>query len=199
MAEANSFSDLMTRLQSGDDAAAGEVFHRFARRLIGLARSQLDTKLRHKVDPEDVVQSVYKSFFRRHEAEPFDLGNWDSLWSLLTVITVRKCAKRAEYHHAERRHPRKEVRLGPADESGSWMQLIDREPTPPDAALLTETVEQVLRGFDPEDRAVIEMSLQGYTAQEISAGLNRAERTVRRLRERVKKRLQALLASDTIL
>jgi DNA-binding CsgD family transcriptional regulator len=52
--------------------------------------------------------------------------------------------------------------------------------------------QQVLRGLDSVDRAVIAMSLQGYTTQEISRQLGRTERTVQRLRQRVKQRLERL-------
>ena len=55
----------MGRLRSGEDEAAREVFVRFAARLAGLARRHLDVRLAVKVDPEDVVQSAYKSFFVR--------------------------------------------------------------------------------------------------------------------------------------
>src|SRR6185295_15765908 len=60
-----SFDDLMARLRTGDEAAAAEVFHRFTGRLIGLARRRLDHLVRPKVDAEDILQSVYRSFFRR--------------------------------------------------------------------------------------------------------------------------------------
>ena len=52
----------MARLRAGDNAAAAEVFRRFANRLIGLARTHLDARVRQKVDPEDVMQSALKSF-----------------------------------------------------------------------------------------------------------------------------------------
>ena len=65
MAEGSeSFAEVMVRLRTGDETAAGEVFRRYARRLIGRARLRLEG-LSHKVDAEDVVQSVYKSFFHR--------------------------------------------------------------------------------------------------------------------------------------
>ena len=62
----------------------GRVFRQFANRLIGLAHAHLDTALRQKVGPEDVAQSVFRSFFRRQADQPYDLESWDGLWSLLS-------------------------------------------------------------------------------------------------------------------
>src|SRR6266852_3707821 len=81
MSRDNSFDALMTRLRAGDEDAANELFHLFASRLIGLARRQLDRRIRQKVDAEDVVQSVFKSFFLRHANGKFELSNWDNLWA----------------------------------------------------------------------------------------------------------------------
>jgi hypothetical protein len=62
-------------MTSHDSSAVGEspaddvsraLFEQFSQRLIGLARCHLDSRLKHKVDPEDVVQSAYKSFFLRY-------------------------------------------------------------------------------------------------------------------------------------
>jgi RNA polymerase sigma-70 factor (ECF subfamily) len=192
----DSFLALMTRLRSGDDEAASTVFLRFASRLISLARSHIDGRLRHKVDPEDVVQSVYKSFFRRHEAELLEVTSWDGLWGLLTLITVRKCIKRVAYLCAERRDARREVGLQVGSDSDSDWNIIDREPSPEEAALMIEAVEQVLQAFDPDDREVIELTFQGYSTEETSARLNRAERSVRRLRERARKRLERMLEAN---
>ncbi len=85
----NSFADFLTRLQSKDDAAAEELFGRFTHQLIALALRHVNAGLRHKVDPEDVVQSAYKSFFVRYSDGKLNLINWNSLWGLLTLITVR--------------------------------------------------------------------------------------------------------------
>src|SRR5208283_1398140 len=68
MAASDSFSDLMAGLRAGDEAAAREIFDRFVRKLVKLAGAQFDAVLRRKVDPEDVVQSAYKSFFLRYGA-----------------------------------------------------------------------------------------------------------------------------------
>jgi RNA polymerase sigma-70 factor, ECF subfamily len=192
-----SFVVLLDRLRRGDQDAAQQIFHRFARRLIGLARTRLSPAVRQKVDPEDVMQSVFKSFFRRDNDEHFDLEGWDSLWSLLTVITLRKCGYRTRHFRAARRDVEREVspQPDPDDSSAEW-EAIAREPTPVEEALLTETVEQLFRGLDERDRRIVELSLQGYKPPEISDQLGIAERTVYRQLERVKGRLERLGADD---
>ena len=187
----NSFTEFLERLRSQDDAAAQELFVRFAQQLIALAQRHIGAGLRHKVDPEDVVQSAYKSFFFRYDAGNLELVNWNSLWGLLTLITVRKCAERAAYHRAERRDAAREVTLSPGNET-PWQDPLGREPTPLEAAVLNETVEQLLAGLDEEERPILELSLQGHTTREISEQLGRAERTVRLLREGVGHRLERM-------
>src|SRR5499427_1512169 len=188
----DSFAEFLSRLQARDDAAAQELFGRFTHQLIALALRNIDTGLRHKVDPEDVVQSAYKSFFFRYGAGNLEVVNWNSLWGLLTLITVRKCSERAAYHRAERRNAAREVSPPAGEEAAAWLEPFGREPTPLEAAVLNETVEQLLAGLDEEERPVLELSLQGYTTREISERLGRAERTVRLLREGVRHRLERM-------
>jgi RNA polymerase sigma-70 factor (ECF subfamily) len=193
----DSFIELAERLRAGDQGAATEVFRRFADRLIALARTQLDARIRRKEDPEDIVQSVYRSFFTRQRDGRYDLANWDSVWSLLTVITVRKCLGRTEYYLAQCRTVAGEVEAARRDDRADGLsEAIDREPTPLEAAVLTETIEEMMRGLEDDDRAIIALRLQGYAAPEISAQLGRAERTVRRVWEHAKKRLQRMQADQ---
>ncbi len=193
----DSFTDLMDRLRAGNQDAAREVFQRFVHKLVRLARSQFDAVLRRKVDPEDVVQSAYKSFFLRYGAGKLEIHDWNNLWGLLAVITLRKCFDRVEYHHAERRDVQREAAAHPgAAGTEPWWEAVAREPTPDEAAVLAETVEQLLRGLTADERPVLELSLQGYTTQEISQRLDRPERSVRRLRERVRKDLERMQLSD---
>jgi RNA polymerase sigma-70 factor (ECF subfamily) len=191
MSASESFADVMARLRDGDDAAATEVFHRYVNKLVTLARRQFDAVLRRKVDPEDVVQSAYKSFFLRYGEGKLDVQNWHNLWGLLTMITLRKCLDRVEYHHAERRDARREAAAQPgASGAEPWWQAVSREPTPEEATVLAETVEQLLRALPESERPIFELSLQGYTAREISEQTGRAERSVRRLREQIRHRLE---------
>ena len=182
----NSFAEFLARLHNQDDAAAQELFGRFTHQLIALALRHIDAGLRHKVDPEDVVQSAYKSFFFRYGAGNLNVVNWNSLWGLLTLITVRKCAERAAYHRAERRDLAREAAQPRREGAAPWLEPLAREPTPLEAAVLAETVKQLFAGLGEDERPVLELSLQGYTTREISERLGRAERTVRLLREGVR-------------
>jgi RNA polymerase sigma-70 factor (ECF subfamily) len=189
-----SFDQLMARLRSGDEAAAAVVFDRFAQRLLALARRRLDRLLRPKVDPEDVLQSVYKSFFRRHAEGQYELESWDGLWGMLTVITLRKCGHRVRRFRAASRDVEREVSLPLHDERNIEFEVIGREPTPSEAARLAETLEQVMRDLTERERVILVLSLQGYGNAEISNQVGRTERTVQRVLQRVRKRLEQMNA-----
>lgn len=194
MSEHDSFAELMTQLRAGDDTAAARLFHQFHQRLRALAHKRLAPRIRQKVDPDDVLQSVYKSFFHRYEQGQFQLEDWDSLWSLLTLITIRKCSGRAEYFLAASRTVQRETAGAQSSPDGSkcgW-QPVSEEPTPEEAACLTETLEQVMRGMEAWECHIVTLSLQGYSIEEISQEVGRAERTVERVRGRIKQRLLRL-------
>jgi RNA polymerase sigma-70 factor (ECF subfamily) len=184
-----SFVSLMSGLRDGEDGAARKVFERYTRQLVGLARQRLNERLAGKVDAEDVVQSAYKSFFVRQRAGQIDVGNWSSLWGLLTVITLRKVADRAAHFRAGKRDAGRELPAPAGEQAPAWQTALDREPNPDEAALLTEVVEELMRELDADERPVLELSLQGHSTSEISERLGRAERSVRRLREHIRKRL----------
>jgi RNA polymerase sigma-70 factor (ECF subfamily) len=183
-----SFNDLMTRLRAGDEQAARQVFQQYAGRLIALARSRLGSRLRQKVDPEDVLQSVYKSFFTRQVRGQVEAADWDGLWSLLTVITLRKCGRWVERFHTGMRHLDAEVLAGSAD-SASW-EAVASDPTPEETAMLTETVERLLHDLEGRERQIVTLALQGAAVAEIATEVGRTRRTVQRVLARVKEQLQ---------
>jgi RNA polymerase sigma-70 factor (ECF subfamily) len=186
----DSFSDMMDRLRRRDDEAARTVFHRFTRRLTALARSRLDERIRQKVDAEDVLQSVYRSFFTRQRDGQLELQSWDNLWTVLTVITVRKCANQNQRYLAERRDVGREVALQLPDESP--FSDLARDPAPDEVAVLTETIERLFGGLDERDCDIVSLHLQGYLVPEISSQVGWAERTVQRALDRARKRLHRL-------
>jgi RNA polymerase sigma-70 factor (ECF subfamily) len=193
-----SFADLMARLRTGDDDAAAQVFHRFANRLVGLARVRLDGKIRQKMDPEDLLQSVFQSFFARYAAGQItDLESWDNLWAMLVVITLRKCGRRIDYFHAGRRDVRREVSVEPpSDQSDVDWDASAAEPTPLEAAMLAEVVERLLGSFEGRHRQILALSLQGCPVPEISTQVGCTERTVYRVLERATEWLELTGGED---
>jgi RNA polymerase sigma-70 factor (ECF subfamily) len=194
MATDPSFDDLIARLRAGDPQAAAMVFNRYTFRLVALARSRLDGRIRSKVDAEDVVQSVYRSFFTRHAAGEFAINDAESLWGMLALITARKASNRVRSFRSARRDTGREVplldRVGARPSTG-W-ELPDREPSPEEAAMLVEAVETLMRRLDERDQTVFQLAWDGQTTAAISRQLGRSERTIRRALERVKDEIERL-------
>jgi RNA polymerase sigma-70 factor, ECF subfamily len=190
-----SFRDLKKRLASGDPSAPEELVNKFARRLVALARTRLNSRLRAKMDPEDVVQSVWKSFFWRQEHGDFELHNWSSLWGLLAAITLRKCGHQVDYFSAARRNIDRERSPRASAESSASFEAFAREPTPAEVAVVVDTLEQAMRGLEDYHRDILQLRLQGYSVAEISDQVGYTERTVHRVLERVRHRLERLEAA----
>src|SRR5579885_725721 len=95
--------ELMARWRDGDQAAAEVLFQRYAGRLLALARSRLSAKLAPLVDPEDVVQSAFRSFFTGVRGDRFALRRSGDLWRLLVAITLHKLQHQVERQTAAKR------------------------------------------------------------------------------------------------
>ena len=185
---------LVARWQNGDQDAAAELFQRYAERLIGLAHSRLSAKLSARVDPEDVVQSVYGSFFVAARDGRIVIERSGDLWRLLVAITLHKLRRQIEHHTADKRSVA--VEQGPAaDDSlyGIPPALLAREPSPVEALTLAETLEALLRGLDPVQRRIVELRLQGYSQADIVAETHRSRATVQRVLDLVKEQAGELM------
>jgi RNA polymerase sigma factor (sigma-70 family) len=180
--------ELIARWRTGDQQAAAELFHRYADRLIALARCHLSSKLSQRVDPEDVVQSAYRSFFAGARNGRYALDRSGDLWRLLVAITLHKARRQIEVHTADKRSINLEQRLEDGV-LGIPAAALAHEPSVVEAMALTETVEAVLCRLTPTERRVIELRLQGYSLAEIVAESERSRATVQRIIDRVKQYL----------
>ena len=184
--------DLADLLRRRDPAAGALLLQRYAERLIALARQHLDQRLRGKVDPEDVEQSVLRSFFRRHIEGEWDITDENALWPLLVRITLHKCHRHLEHFLAARRDVRREAGGAETEQAAR-----NPEPTPAEAAQFAETVETVMKRLGNEvKRTIFRLSLQGYSVMEISKQVGYYERGVQRVRAEIRSLLQAMMADD---
>ncbi len=143
------FDEVMRRVRAGDGEAETALFQQYVRRLIGLAARQFDDSLRDRADVELVVLSACKSFFLRNRRGEFHVDDWGELWSVLAMITLRKCADRVRHLRAARRDVNREVAWPAGDDDLSYH--LDRAPTPVDTAILTDTVARLFQAMTPED------------------------------------------------
>lgn len=194
MSETHSFVEVVQRLDAGDEQAAREVFYRYSQRLTGLARNRLGRGLRPKLDPEDIVQSVFRSFFTRQAKGQFEFTGWEDLWTVLAVITLRKCGRQAETFHAACRDIRREWPAAPdSSASPDAYAAVTREPTPDEVAICAETLERLATAMNATECEIFALRLQGYTPLEISgqvAGVS--ERKVYRVLAQIRKQLERM-------
>jgi RNA polymerase sigma factor (sigma-70 family) len=169
---------LLERFRSGDDRAAEALFARYFERLTALARSRLAPRLARRTDPEDIVLSVYRSFFVEAREGRFVLNRGGDLWRLLAAITKHKLLRQVRSQRAHRRSVDVEVPLDQVDEGR--LRGRQPEPTPEDASALADELEQVFSHLDRFGRRVLELRLQGLQLSEIAEDTGRSERSVRR-------------------
>lgn len=188
------FRQFAARLRARDDAAAQEFFDRYSARLIMLARARMSPRLATKSDPEDVVQSVMRTFFRRLNAEAVELRDWVSLWGLLSLLTIRKCAMWGRLYSTASRDVAREVSLTSKD--SDQRDILGREPTPAEVSALVDMIEQLLATSSATDKVIVEGLLNGQSISELAREINRTERTVYRASERIRHNLFKLMLEN---
>jgi RNA polymerase sigma-70 factor, ECF subfamily len=182
MSSGDSFPQLLARVRAGDDAAAAVIFQRFVDRLAAHAHQRLSPVVRRQIDAEDIVQSVYRTFFRRVRQGQFRVDHWGSLWGLLTRITFCKCARAAnKVRGGPRENSLRTNSDSSAFDSGLDWEAIAREPSPAEAAALNDTLDALLEPLGESHREILRLALQGYTQAEIGNRVGCSERTVRRV------------------
>ena len=182
---------LAARVASGDPSSPQAVFDRYVARLIALVRPRISRQLGQRIDPEDVAQSTFRSFFRRAGLGELSLGRGAPLWRLLSAIALNKLHKQAEHHLAAKRSIRRES-AAPAMADDDWLapSIAGREPDPAEAAALADELKALLAGLDSLTRRVVELRLGDYSHEEIAAAVQRSDRTVRRILADVQDRWQ---------
>ena len=183
-------SALLQRWQRGDESAAEVLFHRYFLRLRALVQGRLSPRLAARLDPDDVVQLAFRSFFTAARGGRFVLRQGDDLWYLLAGITLNKM------RHAERRHRAAKRALhleqlslplpGGVNEENDWLAP---DPTPEESAMLADEVQALLRALPVGARRIVELRLQGYTLDEIAADVQLCQRTVRRTMDKVRQQV----------
>lgn len=183
---------LLVRFKEGNQDAATELYVRYANRLQALARAQTGEKLATRFDPEDVVQSVFRTFFRRAVEQGYQVPAGEELWQLLLVLALNKIRSLATYHRAQKRdvgrtdHP---TRL-----ENSPNALAD------DENMAYETMRIVVGDLvsslpAPQDR-IVQLRIEGHEIGQIAEQTGRSKRTIERTLQQFRSRLAKLIDSE---
>jgi len=152
------------------------IYRAYARRLLALALSKLNHKLRQRIEAEDLLQSVFRSFFRdQHENTPPLSG--DDLWKLLSTIALNKLRSQYRFHTARKRSFNRE---SGQDKNSTTADATGDEPNPTDVIATAEELAWLLKRLDADQRRCLELRLEEREIPEIAVLLNKSERTIRR-------------------
>jgi RNA polymerase sigma factor (sigma-70 family) len=185
MSEPRSDPSLVGLWRTGDEQAAQQLFERYADRLLRLASRHLSQRMARRVDPEDIVHSVFRTFFVRARDGQFTVEGPDDLGKLLTRMTLIKVLRQVQRHRAARRDVTAEAEPGP-DADDPAANVLAREPGPEVMHAFLDQLTHFLTRLSPQERQILELKLDGYSSAEIAEKLGSYERKVNRVLERIR-------------
>lgn len=167
---------LLRRLHSGERAAFDVLYERYAEKLLTLARVNIGADLSCRLDPEDILQSVFRTFFRRANRGEYDLPDDEGLWKLLLAIGLNKIRAKGALHRAGLRDARKTIHGEAADE---FLRVL---PAADEAGLheLRLAIREALDELPASQRVILEHRMSGEPVDVIAARTGRSKRTVER-------------------
>ena len=161
--------------------ASLKIHSRYKNRLILLAKKRLLGVLKSKIDPDDIAQEVFTTFFAMADQNEVRWKERGDLWRLLAGIAINKVKQQFEHYSTLKRDLKAESRL-----PNTALQVGER-----DVSELTELVEHVLESEKPLVTTILNLRLAGFSSEEIAERVGRSTRTIRRLLESLKAKLIA--------
>ena len=184
---------LLEQFRKGEQDAATQLYLRYAQRLQLLATSQTSPQLANRFDPEDVVQSVFRTFFRRVSSGLYDVPPGEELWSLLLVLALNKIRTRSRYHRAQKRDVRKTIGAEQLGGAGEPSQPGDET----SLQILRFVINDLLDELPETNRSIVELRIQGYKADDIVRMTERSKRTVERVLQEFRLKLSQMIDVGT--
>jgi RNA polymerase sigma-70 factor (ECF subfamily) len=182
---------LLRHFRAGNDQAATELYLRYAHRLYQLAQANCADDLAQRIDAEDIVQSVFSSFFRRAREGLYDVPRGQELWNLLLVIALNKIRAKGNFHRAACRDVAatrpSDMLAGTADERHDEQALT----------VLRLVIDEILSGHSPVNRDIVQLRIEGHEVAEIASRVNRSRRTVERVLQAFRQQLHDSLGEES--
>ena len=178
---------LLARVREGSQDAATTLYDRYAQRLMALAKARCAEDLAARVDAEDIVQSVFGSFFRGAAQGMYDAPSGEEIWGLLLVIALNKIRAKGAHHRAAKRDVRKTVSNDALGDSGLEPPASDEAAQ----ALLRMVIDEVVSKLPEGHREVVRLRIDGHEMSEIATKTGRSLRTTERILQEFRARMAA--------
>ena len=149
--------ELLKAWKNGDQLAAQVLVRRYMVRLTALAHSRFSDRLARRLDADDIVMPAWRSFFGAVEQSRLVVPTNDDLWPLLVTMTLRKLSRQVTRHSAERRSLTAESN----ELVDHWQDIVSRDPTPDETAMVTDELESLMSRLTMTDREILTRRLQG--------------------------------------
>jgi RNA polymerase sigma-70 factor (ECF subfamily) len=180
---------LLGRLRHGSEDAATQLYLRYAQRLRALARAKTGADLAARLDVDDLVQSIFGSFFRGASQGYYEVPAGEELWKLFLVIALNKIRAKGAYHRAAKRDVR-------ATSGGGLDAANEPEDDAAAYAFLQLVIDDLLATLPAQQRQMIELRIEGYEVAEIAERTGRSKRTVERVLQEFRKKLDDQRADE---
>lgn len=161
--------------------------------LVQWASSSIGERFASRLDAEDVLQSVYRTFYRRYRDGQFRVENIEDMKRLLIAITRRKLVNLFEHHTAGIRDVRRE-RFSAGDLLYDRSANSTRQCSPEHSE--EDLRQHILRNQPEEDRQILAAAMDGHSPDEIATIAQCSRRTVFRALDRVRSRVREMMARD---
>jgi len=186
--------DLIARAKAGDETAIREFLSRFEPEVRMMVRGRLPRMLRTQFDSMDFVQAVWQSFFadlRSSSSRQFE--NVHHLRGFLAGVARNKVYEEHRRltrtkKHALAREQSLYVRRGSREVE---LALISPEPTPSQAVQASDRLAQLVARCSPLEAQVITLRHQEMTFDEIARRTGVSERSVRRIIDEARERMES--------
>lgn len=182
------FQSLMEQIAAGSEAAVERLLGLYGDHLCRAVRRRLSRALRPKFDTNDFVQAVWASFFcNRGELARFEHSA--QLVAFLTRVASNKVVDECRHRfQTQKADVARECSL--SDQTSQELAIPGREPPPSQIAMMNEQLER-LRGDVPSRyRSIVELRVEGQSQEEIAEKLGVSERTVSRVLNKLRSRVE---------
>ena len=180
---------LLRRFQRGEADAATLLYLRYAARITSFAWTQRGPDLASRFDPDDIVQSIFRTFFRRASEGHYDVPEGEDLWNLFLVIALQKVRDACSFHRAAKR----DVRVTRSIEASDCGCATRTSQDEIGLAELKMVVDELLGGLPATQRVIVELRIDGFQVEEIARKTGRSRRTVERGLQEFRAQLGAVL------